>query len=153
MMHTVSIACFSTYSLTFHLSQAYAEEEERREADEKKRDEAQALSRWYQLLSSIVTRQRLNNRYGQSFPSETSTDIQCMNDIKSNPMVGGSDNSKQPSECHQTNTCDMDVEAPLYVPEKDHEHVFVKEYESFDEESSMLTKRCHCGFSVQVEEL
>ncbi|KAL8047029.1 hypothetical protein ABFX02_08G211900 [Erythranthe guttata] len=44
--------------------QAYLEEEERRENEEKRKNEAQALSKWYQLLSSIITRQRLNNAYG-----------------------------------------------------------------------------------------
>ncbi|KAL9160688.1 hypothetical protein ABFS82_08G217000 [Erythranthe guttata] len=44
--------------------QAYLEEEERRESEEKRKNEAQALSKWYQLLSSIITRQRLNNAYG-----------------------------------------------------------------------------------------
>ncbi|KAK4417075.1 DNA repair protein [Sesamum alatum] len=55
--------------------QAYLEEEERREADEKRRNEAQALSRWYQLLSSIITRQRLNNCYGAGALSQSSTEI------------------------------------------------------------------------------
>lgn len=37
------------------LLDAYEEEKERREAEERKRNEREALSRWYQLLSSILT--------------------------------------------------------------------------------------------------
>ncbi|KAG9138484.1 hypothetical protein Leryth_012759 [Lithospermum erythrorhizon] len=44
--------------------EAHAEEEVRREAEEHRRNEMQALRRWYQLLSSIITRQRLQNCYG-----------------------------------------------------------------------------------------
>ncbi|KAI4307652.1 hypothetical protein L6164_030818 [Bauhinia variegata] len=123
------------------LLEAYAEEEERRVAEEKKRDERQALSRWYQLLSSIVTRQRLHNRYAQNLPSEMSTDFHRRNDNKPNAPVDGSYDSNQNLGHH-----DVDVA-------KDHEHVFLKEDEGFDEESCLVTKRCHCGFSVQVEEL
>ncbi|XP_061349363.1 DNA repair protein RAD4 isoform X2 [Gastrolobium bilobum] len=130
------------------LLQAYAEEDERRRAEEKRRDEAQARSRWYQLLSSIVTRQRLNNRYNNSLSSGMSTDVQCMNDNESNAY----DKNQTPKH-HQVNKCDTDLDASLSTPVKDHEHVFLKEYESFDKETSLLTKRCQCGFSVQVEEL
>ncbi|KAE8664787.1 Detected protein of confused Function [Hibiscus syriacus] len=54
------------------LLEAYAEEEERRAAEEKKRNEAQAISRWYQLLSSIITRQKLNSYYGDGSSSQSS---------------------------------------------------------------------------------
>ncbi|XP_027941751.1 DNA repair protein RAD4 [Vigna unguiculata] len=138
------------------LLEAYAEEEERRQAEEKKRDETQALSRWYQLLSSIVTRQRLNNRYiSNSLPSEMPTSGQCMNN-ESITIVGESyDKNHNVRHQQQVEQCDTTsvVDASLSTPVKDHEHVFLKEFESFDSETSLLTKRCQCGFSVQVEEL
>ncbi|XP_054804096.1 DNA repair protein RAD4 isoform X2 [Prosopis cineraria] len=135
------------------LLEAYAEEEERTRAEARKRDEAKALSRWYQLLSSIVTRQRLNNRYNTSFPSETSTDNQSRDNKELNAMVSGGYGEKSPR--NQVTGCDAaEVEVPsIRQANEHHEHVFLKEYESFDEESSLLTKRCQCGFSVQVEEL
>lgn len=37
--------------------------------------------------------------------------------------------------------------------EHEHEHVFLDEQETFDEETSVKTKRCKCGFSVQVEQM
>jgi xeroderma pigmentosum group C-complementing protein len=121
------------------LLQAYAEEEERREAEEKKRNEAQAISRWYQLLCSIITRQRLNNRYGDSLSSQTSTNNQPINKKLKAP-VGVHHEGKQSY-------------APSASLPEDHEHVFLTEDQSFDEENLVLTKRCHCGFSVQVKEL
>ncbi|KAF7816466.1 DNA repair protein RAD4 isoform X1 [Senna tora] len=136
------------------LLEAFAEEEERRQAEDKKRNEAQALSRWYQLLSSIVTRQRLKNRYTSSFPSKTSTDIQSRNSKELNASVNGNDDKKQSPKNHQVNKCDTtDAYVPFSTQTEEHEHVFLKEYESFDEETFLLTKRCQCGFSVQVEEL
>jgi len=142
--------------LFYSFPQAYAEEEERRQAEEKKRDETQALSRWYQLLSSIVTRQRLNNRYiSNSLPSEMPTSGQCMNN-ESITIVGESyDKNHNVRHQQQVEQCDTTsvVDASLSTPVKDHEHVFLKEFESFDSETSLLTKRCQCGFSVQVEEL
>lgn len=35
----------------------------------------------------------------------------------------------------------------------EHEHVFPVEDQTFDEGTSVRTKRCLCGFSIQVEEL
>ncbi|CAL0307656.1 unnamed protein product [Lupinus luteus] len=134
------------------LLEAYAEEDERRQAEEKRRDEAQALSRWYQLLSSIVTRQRLNNCYN-NLSSEMSTDIQCKNENESNAAVCGDNDNNQSPKHHQVSKSGTDLDTSLSTPVKDHVHVFLKEYETFDEVTSLLTKRCQCGFSVQVEEL
>ncbi|XP_028799917.1 DNA repair protein RAD4-like [Neltuma alba] len=131
------------------LLEAHAEEEERRRAEEKKRDETRALSRWYQLLSSIVTRQRLNNRYNSRFPSETSTDNRQARDNKEMKAMVSGNYEKNSPECHTA----CAVEIPSKIEASEHEHVFLKECESFDEESSLLTKRCQCGFSVQVEQL
>ncbi|XP_014502633.1 DNA repair protein RAD4 isoform X1 [Vigna radiata var. radiata] len=137
------------------LLEAYAEEEERRQAEEKKRDETQALSRWYQLLSSIVTRQRLNNRYiSNSLSSEMSTGGQCINNESSVTVSENYDKNHNVRHQRQVDQCDnTSLDASLSPPVKDHEHVFLKEFESFDRETSLLTKRCQCGFSVQVEEL
>jgi hypothetical protein len=35
--------------------------------------------------------------------------------------------------------------------EHEHQHVFLVEDQTFDEETSVPTKRCACGFSIQVE--
>ncbi|KAK7321488.1 hypothetical protein VNO77_32191 [Canavalia gladiata] len=129
------------------LLEAYAEEDERRWAEEKKRDEAQALTQWYQLLSSIVTRQRLNNRYNNSLSSEKPTSVQCANVNESNATVCGSYAKNQTPRHQQMDKGETNPSV------KDHEHVFLKELESFDKGTSLLTKRCQCGFSVQVEEL
>lgn len=83
-----------------------------------------------------------------------STRVECMNENVSNNTVCGSyDKNQTPPIHHHVNKCDTDLDASLSAPLKDHVHVFLKEYESFDEVTSLLTKRCQCGFSVQVEEL
>ncbi|CAK7339030.1 unnamed protein product [Dovyalis caffra] len=130
--------------------EAYAEEEERREAEEKRRNEAQAISRWYQLLSSIITRQRLNNSYGNGSTSQMPSNFQNAN-IQPDVHVGSQRNT-QPSG-RQKDVKDHKLNAPSVTLTDDHEHVFLVEDQSFDEETSTKTKRCHCGFSVQVEEL
>ncbi|XP_058748032.1 DNA repair protein RAD4 isoform X2 [Vicia villosa] len=135
------------------LLEAFAEEDERRKAEERKRDEAQALRRWYQLLSSIVTRQRLNNRYNNNSNSEVANAAHDMNDNVSNATVCGSSDQNQTPVNHQMDNRGTNLDEPVNISVKDHEHVFLKEYESFDEETFLLTKRCQCGFSVQVEEL
>lgn len=129
------------------------EEEGRRRAEEKKRREAQALSRWYQLLSSIVTRQKLNNCYrGDGSSSQMSTDIQHTKNDKQNDSSGCVSSSRP--ERPKVGKPD----ALRYVPstmkaEHEHVHVYLEEDMSYDEESCVRTKRCHCGFSIQVEEL
>ncbi|MED6161563.1 hypothetical protein PIB30_061985 [Stylosanthes scabra] len=137
------------------LLEAFAEEEQRRQAEEKRRDETEALRRWYQLISSIVTRQRLKNRYNNGLPSEILTEVQHVNDKESNATVSDSYGNNETPQNQQLNTSDnnLDLKASISTHTKEHEHVFLKEYESFDEETSLLTKRCQCGFSVQVEEL
>ncbi|CAK8538012.1 unnamed protein product [Lathyrus sativus] len=135
------------------LLEAFAEEDELRKAEEKKRDEAQALRRWYQLLSSIVTRQRLNNRYNNNLKSEVANVVHDMNDNVSNATVSGSNDQNQTPVNHQMDNRNTNLDDSLSISVKDHKHVFLKEYESFDEKTFLLTKRCQCGFSVQVEEL
>ncbi|XP_041003378.1 DNA repair protein RAD4 isoform X2 [Juglans microcarpa x Juglans regia] len=131
--------------------EAYVEEEERREAEEKKRNEMQAISRWYQLLCSIITRQRLNNRYGDSSLAQTSTDIQRNSRLCA--PAGGCDGDRQSLVRQQEGTHRAKLDASSTALSEDHEHVFLTENQSFDDESLVLIKRCHCGFSVQVEEL
>lgn len=134
------------------ISQAYSEEEERREAEEKRRNEAQALNRWYQLLSSIVVRQRLNNRYGDGLVSHAPHEI-SENNVESDAQVGDGANERQMSEFKPKNVHDSKHDAPNWAPTRDHEHVFLTEDQIVDEQSSTRTKRCRCGFSVEVEEL
>lgn len=132
--------------------EAYEEEEERRVAEEKRRNEAQALSRWYQLLSSIITRQRLNNWYGNGKSGEAFVGIQKPDDTLS-AEAGCNEDSRKSGGCHQDKLKDNQPTSPQFVPTEDHEHVFLLDDEMFDEESSTRTKRCKCGFSIQFEEL
>ncbi|GAV76703.1 Rad4 domain-containing protein/BHD_1 domain-containing protein/BHD_2 domain-containing protein/BHD_3 domain-containing protein [Cephalotus follicularis] len=132
--------------------EAYAEEEEMREAEEKKRNESQALSRWYQLLSSVVTRQKLNHCYGDGLSSGTSKNVQTMGN-KLNARVDGSLDDRQQLGFQLRDVPDSKLNGPLVAPTEDHEHVYLTEEQSSDEESMVRIKRCHCGFSVHVEEL
>lgn len=131
--------------------EVYADEEERRQAEEKRGIEAHAVSRWYQLLSSIVIRQRLNNSYGNGLLSDTSNGIKKVNN-RSSWQVEGRGNDRQFLECQQGYVEDTNLDPPSMVFREDHEHVFIAE-EGFDEENLVRTKRCGCGFSIQVEEL
>ncbi|XP_042029176.1 DNA repair protein RAD4-like isoform X1 [Salvia splendens] len=122
---------------------AYVEEEERREADEKKRKEAQALSRWYQLLSSIITRQRLNTLYGNGGASSQSIDeIPKPSDKCPKTATATATQKRKASPIQQVNL----------TPTEDHEHEFVVE-EQATSDGLMQIKRCHCGFLLQFEEL
>ncbi|KAH1131022.1 hypothetical protein J1N35_002400 [Gossypium stocksii] len=132
--------------------EAYAEEEERRAAEEKKRTEAQAISRWYQLLSSVITRQKLNSYYRDSSSSQPSGNIQDKN-IETKTPVQSSKDSKQPTAHRKANNQDTTHTTSLVALEVGHEHVFLTKNESFDAENSIRTKQCECGFSIQVEEL
>ncbi|XWS75588.1 hypothetical protein CRYUN_Cryun01aG0103500 [Craigia yunnanensis] len=132
--------------------EAYAEEEERRVAEEKKRNEAQAISRWYQLLSSIVTRQKLNSYYGDGSSSQASRNIQDKNNEIHAPVESSKDD-KQSTEHQKGDRGDTMYTTPSGALDVDHEHVFFSENQSFDAENSVRTKRCQCGFAIQVEEL
>ncbi|KAK3002726.1 hypothetical protein RJ639_018227, partial [Escallonia herrerae] len=129
--------------------EAYAEVEERREAEERKKSEAEALSRWYQLLSSIVIRQDLEERYGKSVPSHASNDIRKLDETLS-AHISDSKDDRQASGCQQTNRCDNRRGAFPSVPTQDHEHAFLTDDQTFDEESSTRTKLCRCGFRIQL---
>ncbi|XP_038721413.1 DNA repair protein RAD4-like [Tripterygium wilfordii] len=131
--------------------EAFAEEEERREVEEKKRNEALAISRWYQLLSSVVTRQRLNNRYGESSSSHMPSNVQNVN-MESNSPVGGQHDA-QSLGCQNEGRHKRKPSDPSMAVVEDHEHTFWMEDQSFDDSNSVRIKRCNCGFSVQVEEL
>ncbi|KAG1358767.1 DNA repair protein RAD4 [Cocos nucifera] len=130
------------------IMEAYAEEEERREAEERKRNESQALSRWFQLLSSIVTRQRLKNSYVECAPDDPPADQ------KNDEFISQKNSREIGSTSRGSQQASMQQNARAVLPyAQDHEHVFPVEYQSFDEESFVRTKRCPCGFSIQVEEL
>ncbi|CAH9133565.1 unnamed protein product [Cuscuta epithymum] len=124
--------------------EAYAEEEERREAVEKHRAEAEALSRWYQLLSSIITRQRLNNAYASGGPSSA----QNLDPDSSVKMMTSQ------AEGNQEKMLEKNNQILLGAEEEHHEHVFfLQDDQTLDADSSNRTKRCCCGFSIQFEEL
>ncbi|CAO2188269.1 unnamed protein product [Urochloa humidicola] len=122
--------------------EAYAEEAEQRRAEERKQEEAQALTRWYQLLCSVVTRQRLKESYKTpSYKTDGHEGLPGNDDIQKNTR------SCQPSERESSSS--------KLQAHEDHEHVheYPEEDQSFDEETFVRTKRCPCGFSIQVEEL
>lgn len=106
---------------------------------EKKQEEAQALSRWYQLLCSIVTRQRLKDSY------KTPSHGIGNEGLPENDNVHRSTLSSRSSE--------REPSSSKLQTDHDHDHEFPKEDQSFDEETFVRTKRCPCGFSIQVEEL
>ncbi|RAL53031.1 hypothetical protein DM860_016266 [Cuscuta australis] len=126
--------------------EAHGEEEERRKAEERRRREAQALSKWYQLLSSIVTRQRLNNAYASGGPSGAQ-----------NPSESSTMSMKTTSvRPHERKQEKMEKKLPLLASKEEedqheHEHVFFLEDDDDDDGTRM--KRCRCGFSIQFEEL
>lgn len=126
--------------------EAYLEVEERREAEEKKRHEYEALSRWFQLLSSIVTRQRLENSYGGCSVSASINHSDQMN-------VGPSEILRSSREDITRRGVQVEDGKSVGQSTCDHEHTFPMEDQSFDEENFIRTKRCPCGFSIQVEEL
>lgn len=130
--------------------EAYAEEEERRGAEERRRNEAQAISRWYQLLSSIVTRQRLNNRYAEGV-SNDAENTNCM--FYHHHKSTNSEDIPKPisQQANEDNPSQPDAMPQLF--EEEHEHVFLTHDPSPDNDCSTRTKRCHCGFSIEVEEL
>lgn len=128
--------------------EAYYEEEDRRQAEERRKDEAQALSRWYQLLSSLVTRQRLKKSYGDNSLKQTSPSISKPDSEPQARGDGSADLQKSPDGKE-----DNKLFAVQFVPTEDHEHVFLMDDESFDAETSTRTKRCRCGFSIEYEQL
>lgn len=70
---------------------------------------------------------------------------------QSDVHVGSQCDTQPPG--HHKDAKDRKLNAPSMTLTDDHEHVFFVEDQSFDEETSTRTKRCHCGFLIQVEEL
>ncbi|KAK4366920.1 hypothetical protein RND71_014800 [Anisodus tanguticus] len=132
--------------------EAYTEEEVRREAKERRRTEAEALSRWYQLLASLITRQRLHNCYIDGASSQSVVNIAMSND-KSSVLAGGIENTRTAPEYQQEKSEIAKSNSPQIVLAENHEHVFLVEDQTVGEGSSTRTKQCRCGFSVQYEEL
>ncbi|XP_051141055.1 DNA repair protein RAD4 [Andrographis paniculata] len=136
--------------------EAYLEEEEKRAAEDKRRNEVQALSRWYQLLSSIITRQRLNHSYGDGALSESSMEAPKTDKNSSMSVAMPPPSRKASAGSQKTKTPDKHS-APPPIPAEDHQHEFILEEmvseEVEEEEGRTLIKRCHCGFSIQFEEL
>lgn len=156
------------------IMQAYSEEEERREIEEKKKNERQALSRWNQLLRSIATRLRLQNAYEETYPTTALSDLRAVENIDSvaKTSTSASDNAFEERRgdvlqvsSAQGNTHSLEQQnndfTNKYETVKDiksismqnHTHIFPAENQSYDEESAIWTKCCPCGFSIQVEEM
>lgn len=131
--------------------EAYVEDQERREAEENRRNEGQALRRWYLLLSSIITRQRLQNCYGGGDSTRNLINTsKASDDVVHTPVDRSEDVGKLAKHKEDKNQ-DDEPKAPSYVYTEDHEHEFFLVEKASDEEGSTRTKRCHCGFSVEVE--
>ncbi|KAK1287485.1 hypothetical protein QJS10_CPB19g01376 [Acorus calamus] len=94
------------------------------------------------LLSSIMTRQRLNASYGDG-----STVLSDNSSALKDSQYGTS------SSCKNNVKSSVPRRVDLRESGGNHEHVFPVDDQSFDEESSVRTKRCPCGFSIQMEEL
>ncbi|KAK4765906.1 hypothetical protein SAY87_007548 [Trapa incisa] len=127
------------------LLEAYAEEKGRKETEERKRNEREVISRWYQLLSSIITRQRLNNCYGSRQPNSPGKVVTLTS--------GASNENLSTSQQHVELEQHIAVSVSHSTEEHDHEHMFVTVKKCSLENGSLVTKRCQCGFSVQVEEI
>lgn len=117
---------------------------------ERKWNEAQAVSRWYQLISSMVTRQRLRNSYeGSSSSFQSHLQKQPPTAVIPKRTLTGDEcgrfqgEEKRRVNHHTSSSSSYD----------NHEHVFPLEDQSYDEESSIRTKKCPCGFSIQMEEM
>lgn len=125
---------------------AYAEAEEKRTEEEKKRNEAKAITRWYQLLTSILTRQRLKETYGDDSTPEMPHHLEQKepSSVQEIPGNGANISTEGLNECIS--------KANMTALDENHKHIFPVEDQSFDEESSVRTKRCPCGFTVEVEE-
>ncbi|KAL9241453.1 hypothetical protein vseg_015565 [Gypsophila vaccaria] len=130
--------------------EVYTEEERRREEEEKKRDERQALSRWYQLLSSMVTRQRLNDKYMNTMEFETVSNDLKVGDKSSRKETSNADEHKTPIQEKTSGTTFHDAHR---IDTHNHEHVFLTDDESFDDDSMTRAKKCRCGLSIEVEEM
>ncbi|KAH6784518.1 hypothetical protein C2S52_009477 [Perilla frutescens var. hirtella] len=132
---------------------AYVEEEERRGAEEKRKTEAQALSRWYQLLSSIITRQRLNTLYGDGAILQSTDEIPKPSDECSKSATISQKRKASPSPGRQQVKSTEKHDVSPSMPTKDHEHEFIMEEQVSNEDGRTQIKRCCCGFSIQFEEL
>ena len=127
---------------------------EKRDAEERRRNESQAISRWYQLLSSIVTRQRLKNRYGDGSASQSVAHTPNSNVEAGAHVSNDKDAAKQTSKSQPRDLHVGKEKARQPEITDEHEHVFVMDDQSTgDEESSTRIKRCHCGFYIEVEVL
>ena len=70
-----------------------------------------------------------------------------------NAPVESSKDDRQSTGHQKGDRGDTMYTAPSGALEVNHEHVFLTENQSFDAENSVRTKRCQCGFAIQVEEL
>lgn len=92
---------------------------------------------------SIVTRERLKNRY-----ADNSKDVETRSLVAKTETVVKAENVKSPKK-----QGGVKRGRKSRSEDESHEHVFLDEQETCDEETSVKTKRCKCGFSVQVEQM
>ncbi|MCO5614090.1 hypothetical protein L7F22_068371 [Adiantum nelumboides] len=120
------------------LLEAYAEEEHRRNIEAEKRKESLTVAKWFQLLKSITTRQRLQATY--QFSENDTQRILANNSVLPQTLsLSESNVANHPNTNHKNHTA--------------HEHFFPEQNESYDEQSGIRTKVCACGFTLKVEEM
>lgn len=69
-------------------------------------------------------------------------------------VTGNHDDNSESIEPEKGNKLKNKKSAVLAEPEGDHKHVYVIVDQFSDEDDGLvLVKRCHCGFSIQVEDL
>ena len=137
-------------------------------------NEHQSLSRWNQLLRSIATRLRLQNAYDETYSNTALSGLQAVENIDSVAKTSisannnafeerrgdvlqvssaqGNTHSVQKRNNDFTNTYET-VKDLGSISMPNHTHIFPTENQSYDEESTIWTKCCPCGFSIQVEEM
>lgn len=98
----------------------------------------------------MVTRQRLRNSYegSSSFQSQLPSTKQPPRTVIPQKTITGDEcgrfqeeEKKRVVNHHTSSSYDS------------HEHVFLLEDQSYDEESSIRIKKCPCGFSIEMEEM
>ncbi|KAK1264260.1 hypothetical protein QJS04_geneDACA009321 [Acorus gramineus] len=94
------------------------------------------------MLMKFLLRQRLNASYGDG-----STVLSDNSSALKDSQYG------TPTSCKNNVKSSVPRRVGLRESGGNHEHVFPVDDQSFDEESSVRTKRCPCGFSIQMEEL
>lgn len=127
--------CEGILTLFFQFQAFLASEGERKREAEVARAEL-AYARWRMLIRAIKTRSQLEEQYGS----------QAVQEKISEPP------KKIPQKEDKMEAKEGGNQKPL-VTGKGHEHSFLEELETFDEENGIRRRKCSCGYTFEVEEL